>query len=57
MEQIRELGVKIAEDSDEKFFLELKEKCEEALKAEARNIKINKKMLELCAEELLTTTK
>lgn len=48
----KELGLKIAEDSDEKFFTDLKEKCEEALRAEARNIKINKKMLELCAEEL-----
>jgi hypothetical protein len=52
MEQIKELGVKIAENTDERFFLELKEKCEDALKAEARNIKINKKMLELCEEEL-----
>lgn len=48
----KELGLKVAENTDEKFFTELKEKCEEALKAEARNIKINKKMLELCAEEL-----
>lgn len=48
----KELGLKIAENTDEKFFTELKEKCEEALKAEARNIKINKKMLELCEEEL-----
>lgn len=48
----QELGIKIAENTDEKFFIELKEKCEEALKAEARNIKINKKMLELCKEEL-----
>jgi hypothetical protein len=46
------LGMRVAENSDEKFFTELKEKCEEALKAEARNIKINQKMLELCAEEL-----
>lgn len=52
MEEIKELGIKIAENTDEKFFTELKEKCEEALKAEERNIKINKKMLELCEEEL-----
>ena len=48
----KDLGLKVAEDSDEKFFTELKEKCEDALKAEARNAKINKKMLELCSEEL-----
>ena len=46
------LGVKIAENSDESFWTETKEKCEEALKAEERNIKINKKMKELCEEEL-----
>jgi len=52
MNEIKELGVKIAENTDEKFFTDLKEKCEEALKAEERNIKINNKMLELCKEEL-----
>jgi len=46
------LGIKIAENSDEKFWTETKEKCEEALKAEARNIKINEKMLALCTKEL-----
>lgn len=46
------LGVKIAENSNEKFWTELKEKCEEALKAEENNIKINNKMLELCSEQL-----
>ena len=47
-----ELGVKIAENTDEAFWTETKEKCETALKAEARNVKINEKMLELCKEEL-----
>jgi len=48
----KELGVKIAEDSDEKFWTETKEKCEEAIKAEKRNIKINEKLIELCKKEL-----
>lgn len=48
----KELGVKIAETTDESFWTETKEKCENALKAENRNIKINEKMLELCEEEL-----
>ena len=47
-----ELGVKIAETSDESFWTETKEKCTEALQAEKRNQKINEKMLELCNEEL-----
>ncbi len=47
-----ELGVKIAENTDEVFWSETKEKCEEAIKAEKRNIKINKKMIELCDEQL-----
>ena len=47
-----DLGLKVAENTDEKFWTETKEKCEEALKAEARNIKINEKMLELCKQEL-----
>jgi hypothetical protein len=46
------LGLKIAENTDEKFWIETKEKCEEAIKAELRNIKINEKILELCAEQL-----
>jgi len=48
----KELGVKIAENTDEAFWEDTREKCTEALKAEARNIKINEKMLELCAQEL-----
>lgn len=48
----KELGLKIAENSDEKFWTETKEKVEEALKAEARNIKINERMLKLCEEQL-----
>lgn len=47
-----ELGIKIAENSEEKFWTETKEKCEESLKAELRNQKINQKILELCEEEL-----
>ena len=48
----KKLGLKVAENSDEKFWTETKEKCEEALKVEARNIKINQKMKELCEEQL-----
>ena len=47
-----ELGLKIAENSDEKFWTETKEKCEEAIETEKRNLKINKQMLKLCEEEL-----
>jgi hypothetical protein len=48
----KELGVKIAEDSDEKFWTEMRDKCIEAEKTELRNIKVNKKLAELCEEEL-----
>ena len=48
----KELGVKIAETSDESFWTETKEKCEKAIEAEKRNMKINEKMLELCEKEL-----
>jgi hypothetical protein len=50
----KSLGVKIAEDSDEAFWTETRQKCLEALDAEERNIKINRKMLELCEQELLS---
>jgi len=52
MEEIKDLGVKIAENSDEAFWLETKNKCEEALKAEHRNIKINQAIINLCLEHL-----
>ena len=48
----KELGVKIAEDSDEKFWAETKEKIETSNKAEARNAKVREVMLKLCKEEL-----
>ena len=48
----KELGLKIAEDSDEAFWTETKEKCEKAIEAEKRNIKINEKLIELCKKEL-----
>ncbi len=47
-----ELGVKIAENTDEAFWTDQKEKCEAADKAEARNAKVRAKLLELCNEEL-----
>ena len=52
MEKIDELGVKIAEDTDEKFWAETKEKIEISDKAEARNAKVRAVMLELCNKEL-----
>jgi hypothetical protein len=52
MNEIKEIGVKIAENSDEKFWTETKEKCIEAIAAEERNLKINRKMIELCEEQL-----
>lgn len=46
------LGVKVAVDKDEAFWAETKEKCEEAIGAEKRNIKINERLIKLCEEEL-----
>lgn len=48
----KELGIKIAENSDETFWTETREKCLNAIDAENRNLKINKKMIELCEEQL-----
>ena len=48
----KELGVKIAENTDEKFWTETQEKCEEAIKSEQRNIKINEVLIELCKKQL-----
>jgi hypothetical protein len=46
------LGLKIAENSDEKFWTETLEKCKEGIKSAERNIKLDKKMIELCEQEL-----
>ena len=48
----KELGVKIAEDTDESFWTTRKEEIENSDKVEDRNSKIRAKMLELCNEEL-----
>ncbi len=48
----KELGLKIAETSDEKFWTETKEKCQETIAAEKRNIKINEILIGLCEQEL-----
>jgi len=48
----KELGVKIAVDTDEKFWSEQKKTMEDADKVEARNSKIRAKLLELSNEEL-----
>lgn len=52
MMEDKELGIKIAENTDERFWIETKEKCQEAIKAEHRNIKINEQILDLCNKEL-----
>jgi len=48
----KELGLKIAENTDEAFWTETKQKCMEAIAAEERNLKINKRIIELCNEQL-----
>ena len=48
----KKLGIKVAENTDEKFWTETKEKCEEAIKAENRNLKINERLIKLCEEQL-----
>ena len=48
----KELGVKIAETTDESFWTEQKEQIIKANEAEARNAKIRAMMLELCEKEL-----
>lgn len=48
----KDLGVKIAENTDEAFWTETKQKCTEAIAAEERNMKINMKLIELCEEQL-----
>ena len=48
----KELGLKISENSDESFWTETKQKCQEAIAAEERNLKINKRMIQLCEEQL-----
>jgi hypothetical protein len=48
----KELGVKIAENNDEAFWTETREKCLEAITAEHRNLKINQKIIQLCEQEL-----
>jgi len=46
------LGLKIAENTDEKFWTETKEKCEEGIKSAKRNILLDEKLIELCDEQL-----
>lgn len=51
-----ELGLKIAENSDEAYWTELKEKCIKAIETAERNIKVDKKVIELCDIELKNIT-
>jgi len=48
----KELGVKIAETTDESFWTEQKENLIKANEAEERNAKIRNNMLALCEKEL-----
>jgi len=48
----KELGIKVAEDTDEAFWTDTKEKIETSDKAEIRNAKVRAVMLELCNKEL-----
>jgi len=48
----KELGVKIAKDTDESFWTDMKEKCTEAIKTEQRNIKVNEQLIKLSEEQL-----
>jgi len=48
----KKLGIKVAEDTDEEFWTDTKEKIETSNKAEARNAKVRAVMLELCNKEL-----
>ena len=52
VEEVKELGAKIAKDSNEQFWLETKEKIIESIEAMKRNAKINEVMLKLCEKEL-----
>ena len=47
-----QLGLKIAENTDEKFWTETKDGCKKAIEAEKRNIKINEVLIKLCDKEL-----
>ena len=50
----KSLGLKVAENTDEAFWSDTKEKCLQAIAAEERNIKINRKLIQLCDEQLST---
>jgi len=52
VEEVKELGAKIAKNPDEQFWLETKEKIIESIEAMKRNAKINEVMLKLCEKEL-----
>ena len=48
----KDLGVKVAKDTDEEFWTDMQEKCTEAIKTEHRNIKVQENLLKLCKEQL-----
>ena len=47
-----DLGLKIAETTDEEFWTNTKEQCLKGIGVENRNIKINEMMIKLCDEQL-----
>jgi hypothetical protein len=52
MEEIKELGVKIAKDTDEEYWQTKKEEVERAIKNNARDAKTLMAVLNLCMEQL-----
>jgi hypothetical protein len=48
----KDLGLKVAEDSEEKFWTDLKEKCEKDIKSSEQTIAIAKHIIELCKEKI-----
>lgn len=49
----KSIGLKIAEDKDEAFWMEVKKKCENAIDMSEKDIIINKHILKLCEEKLV----
>jgi hypothetical protein len=48
----KDLGLKVAENSEEKFWIELKEKCEKDIASSKQTIEIAKTIIELCKKKI-----
>ena len=48
----KELGLKIAENPEEKFWLDVKDRCNKAIEGNNHEIVINEHILKLCDEML-----